>query len=337
MGVSGCSNGAFSVAATAIQAFLVVALGGCEALTLLSIRGVSSAPPSLVTAPGSASSSSPQLPASTIMGVRKEVPLDHSRTAIFFAHRSGDRSRRAKLDKTMFVLEGTRLGAKAAAAGGSTEKAGSSKIGGVQKARVTVRRARERDYQGVAEIRGVIIPVGMSGATGFLGGKVVIDDPAEAERRLLMAKVADLVSGESVALIALEGQRIVGTVDCIIRSAAATVDPLGKLKQQPEIPKVGETTARKANEVFLKNLFVLPERRRQGIARELVNGAEVFAKQEKARTVCLDVARQNGAARELYLSCGFEETERPGPTEGGMGGALLRSLGMGKKYMVKSV
>ncbi|CAN0257772.1 unnamed protein product [Ectocarpus sp. 12 AP-2014] len=329
MGVSGCSNGAFSVAATAIQAFLVVALGGCEAFTLHSIRGVLSAPPSLVTAPRSASSSSPQLQASTIMGARKEVPLDHSRTAIVFAHRSGDRSRRAKLDKTVFVLEGTRLEAKAAAAGGSTEKAGSSKLGGVQKARVTVRRARERDYQGVAEIRGVIIPVGMSGATGFLGGKVVIDDPAESERRLLMAKVADLVSGESVALIALEGQRIVGTVDCIIRSAAATVDALGQPKQQPEISK--------ANEVFLKNLFVLPERRRQGIARELVNGAEVFARQEKARTVCLDVARQNDAARGLYLSCGFEETERPGPIEGGMGGALLRSLGMGKKYMVKSV
>ncbi|CBJ25814.1 acetyltransferase [Ectocarpus siliculosus] len=330
MGVSGCSNGAFSVAATAIQAFLVVALGGCEAFTLLSLPGVSSVPPSLVSAPGSASSSSPQLQASTIMGVRKEMPLDHSRTTIVFALRNGDRSRRAKLNKTMFVLKGTRLGANAAAAGGSTEKAGSSKLGkGGQKARVTVRRAREPDYQGVAEIRGVIIPVGMSGATGFLGGKVVIDDPAEAERRLLMAKVADLVSGESVALIALEGQRIVGTVDCIIRSAAATVDTLGQPKQQPEIPK--------ANEVFLKNLFVLPERRRQGIARELVNGAEVFARQEKARTVCLDVARQNDAARELYLSCGFEEAERPGPIEGGMGGALLRSLGMGKKYMVKGV
>ena len=35
----------------------------------------------------------------------------------------------------------------------------------------------------------MIIPVGMSGATGFLGNKVVIDSPEEAERRLLMAKV----------------------------------------------------------------------------------------------------------------------------------------------------
>lgn len=59
--------------------------------------------------------------------------------------------------------------------------------------RVTVRRAKEADYEGVAGIRGVIIPVGMSGATGFLGGKVVIDDPAEAKKRVLMAKVRNMM------------------------------------------------------------------------------------------------------------------------------------------------
>lgn len=63
----------------------------------------------------------------------------------------------------------------------------------------------------------------------------------------------------------------------------------------------------------------------------------MFARKEKAETVCLDVARKNAPARELYLSCGFEEVERPGPVEGGVGGALLKSLGMGKIYMVKSV
>lgn len=93
----------------------------------------------------------------------------------------------------------------------------------------------------------------------------------------------------------------------------------------------------RATQVFLKNLFVLPEERRRGIARELVRGAELFARKEKAATVCLDVARQNAPARELYSSCGFEEAERPGPVEGGMGGALLKSLGMGKRYMIKSV
>lgn len=89
--------------------------------------------------------------------------------------------------------------------------------------------------------------------------------------------------------------------------------------------------------MFLKNLFVLPEERRRGIARELVKGAEAFARKERAAAICLDVARKNTAARELYFSCGFEEVERPGPVEGGMGGALLKSLGMGKRYMVKQV
>ncbi|CAM9994934.1 unnamed protein product [Scytosiphon promiscuus] len=202
------------------------------------------------------------------------------------------------------------------------------------KARVTVRRARERDYQGVADIRGVIIPVGMSGATGFLGGTVVIDDPAEAERRMLMAKVADLVSGEAVALIALEGKRIVGTVDCILQSAAAAVKTPRQQRQQSDNVGRGRGATM---QVFLKNLFVLPDARRRGIARELVKGAEVFARKEKAGIVCLEVARKNTAARELYDSCGFEEIERPGPVEGGMGGVLLKSLGMGKRYMVKRI
>ena len=93
----------------------------------------------------------------------------------------------------------------------------------------------------------------------------------------------------------------------------------------------------RTNQVFLKNLFVLPEERRRGIARELVKGAEAFARKEKAATVCLDVGRKNVAARDLYLSRGFEEAERPGPVEGGVGGALLKSFVMGKRYMVKSL
>lgn len=89
--------------------------------------------------------------------------------------------------------------------------------------------------------------------------------------------------------------------------------------------------------MFLKNVFVLPEERRRGIARELVKGAEAFARKEKAAMICLDVGRKNAAGRDLYLSCGFEEAERPGPVEGGIGGILLKSIGMGKRYMVKTL
>lgn len=44
-------------------------------------------------------------------------------------------------------------------------------------------------------------------------------------------KVADLVSGEAVALIALENRRIVGTVDCIVQPAAA---PAANVPRQPQ-------------------------------------------------------------------------------------------------------
>ena len=48
-------------------------------------------------------------------------------------------------------------------------------------------------------------------------------------------KVADLVSGEAVALIALEGQRIVGTVDCILRpDSSAPVDAARQPRKQPD-------------------------------------------------------------------------------------------------------
>lgn len=41
----------------------------------------------------------------------------------------------------------------------------------------------------MAKLRTVIVPLGMDGAVGFMGSKVAIDDPMEAKRRRLMAKV----------------------------------------------------------------------------------------------------------------------------------------------------
>lgn len=52
-----------------------------------------------------------------------------------------------------------------------------------------MRPAREADFEAVANLRTVIVPVGMDGAAGFMGKKIIIDDPAEAKRRRLMAKV----------------------------------------------------------------------------------------------------------------------------------------------------
>lgn len=148
-------------------------------------------------------------------------------------------------------------------------------------------------------------------------------------------KVADLVSGETTALIALESGRVVGTIDCAIQPSIT--DTTQNLQARPGAKNQAQqrNLPTERSQVFLKNLFVLPEQRRRGIARKLVEGAEEFARKERAGVLCLQVDRKNSAARDLYYSCGFEDMEPPGPVEGGLGGALLRALGMGKNFMVK--
>lgn len=86
-------------------------------------------------------------------------------------------------------------------------------------------------------------------------------------------QVADIVSGETTALIALESGRVVGTIDCSIQPGVADIaDELearsgGKAKKAQGGQRRDVSTAR--SQVFLKNLFVLPEQRRRGIARKL--------------------------------------------------------------------
>lgn len=144
--------------------------------------------------------------------------------------------------------------------------------------------------------------------------------------------MADLVSREAVALIALERGLIVGTVDCIIQPSEQRTG-MDRLRERAE-KESGKTPRPR---VFLKNLFVLPEHRRRGVAVRLVEEAEAFARREGAETLCLQVARKNAPAKKLYVACGFEEVESPGQEENGLGGLLLRSLGMGKIYMAKRV
>lgn len=151
--------------------------------------------------------------------------------------------------------------------------------------------------------------------------------------------MADIVSGETTALIALESGRVIGTIDCTVQPGVADiaekVETRSGGKAQAQGGRWQRDISTTRSQVFLKNLFVLPEQRRRGIARKLVEGAEAFARKERAGVLCLQVDRKNSAARELYYSCGFEDVEPPGPVEGGLGGALLRALGMGKNFMAK--
>lgn len=119
------------------------------------------------------------------------MPVGHSSTTCLSGFKKVTKGEAATRTGNRVLTQRTaKFGETAAASGESVDGAGPPALGrGSTAARVTVRRAKEQDYRGVAGIREVIIPVGMSGATGFMGGKVVVDSPAEAEKRLLMAKV----------------------------------------------------------------------------------------------------------------------------------------------------
>jgi GNAT superfamily N-acetyltransferase len=62
-----------------------------------------------------------------------------------------------------------------------------------------------------------------------------------------------------------------------------------------------------SNSWIIANVGVLPEYRRRGIARKLVEAAIEMAKSRKAKRVILDVIEGNDPAYQLYLSLGFEQ------------------------------
>ena len=64
------------------------------------------------------------------------------------------------------------------------------------------------------------------------------------------------------------------------------------------------------DEAEILTLAVLPDARRQGLGRDLLRAAMRRAAETDARTMFLEVAEDNGAARRLYTSQGFTEVGR---------------------------
>lgn len=61
---------------------------------------------------------------------------------------------------------------------------------------------------------------------------------------------------------------------------------------------------------FIEALYVLPQYRQQGIARELLAQAEQFAKESGVVQLASDCLLQNTNSELFHKSCGFEEKER---------------------------
>ena len=61
---------------------------------------------------------------------------------------------------------------------------------------------------------------------------------------------------------------------------------------------------------FIEAIYVLPEYRKQGIAREFVGYAEQFARQRGLRQLASDCLIENQMSENFHKSCGFIEKER---------------------------
>jgi ribosomal protein S18 acetylase RimI-like enzyme len=65
--------------------------------------------------------------------------------------------------------------------------------------------------------------------------------------------------------------------------------------------------------VFLVAMWVAPELRGTGVARDLVEHVVSWAREHAAARVCLSVEPGNERAARLYERCGFAETDDPPP------------------------
>jgi ribosomal-protein-alanine N-acetyltransferase len=95
-------------------------------------------------------------------------------------------------------------------------------------------------------------------------------------------------------------------------------------------PRGGMILARvTADEAEILTLAVVPEARRQGVAAALLAGAIAEARARAARTMVLEVATGNTAARALYERAGFVEAGRRSRYYADGGDALILRARLG--------
>ena len=67
------------------------------------------------------------------------------------------------------------------------------------------------------------------------------------------------------------------------------------------------SSVRLARTWILNDLYVLPTKRRGGVARALLEAAAGFARADGATAISLETTRDNAAARALYRAAGWHE------------------------------
>ena len=110
-------------------------------------------------------------------------------------------------------------------------------------------------------------------------------------REELHATLQDAISDGGAVLLALEGERPVGFAQCALRRdyvEGSSTSPVG----------------------YLEGIFVLPEHRRRGIARRLVDACQSWARLQGCKEFASDCELENGPSRLFHLHSGFCEAGR---------------------------
>ena len=152
------------------------------------------------------------------------------------------------------------------------------------------------DYDAVCAVRKPTEFVVEDGGAGFMGQRVAIVDPEEAQQRRVQARLSSALRDNATVLLVEDppgGGGVVGTLDCVLQEHSR--EPGGA----PE-PRL-----------LLRNLWVAPPMRRQGMARELMRAAEDLAVEQACSQLYLDVRADNAGAIALYEDLGFVDIAPP--------------------------
>lgn len=110
-------------------------------------------------------------------------------------------------------------------------------------------------------------------------------------REELHTSLQDAISAGGAVLLALEGERPVGFAQCALRRdyvEGSSTSPVG----------------------YLEGIFVLPEYRRRGIARRLVDACQSWAQLQGCKEFASDCEINNLDSLQFHLACGFMEANR---------------------------
>ena len=161
---------------------------------------------------------------------------------------------------------------------------------------LTVRPARwPDDYDAVCAVRKPTEFVVESGGAGFMGQKVVIDDPEEAQKRRVQARLGSALRDKATVLLAEGPEQRRRGGHAGLRAAAARRRAerraaAASVRRSPWLAwpaLISTTTAEPLSgrcavlcRRLLRNLWVEPSLRRQGLARRLMAEAEDLARVE---------------------------------------------------------